>query len=50
MSRSLGVSRMRVVSVAIVSQPSPSTIGSTAFPFKPIDLKMRLTITASRGR
>ena len=49
-SRSLGVSRIRVVSVAIVSQPSPSTIGSTALPFRPIDLKMRLTITARRGR
>ena len=48
--RSLGVSRIRVVIVAIVSQPRPSTIGSTALPFNPIFLKTRSTMTASRGR
>jgi hypothetical protein len=34
-SRSFGVPRILVVIVAIVSQPSPSTIGSTAFPLSP---------------
>ena len=48
--RSFRVSRIRVVSVAMVSQPSPSTIGSTALPFRPIAWKGRLAITASRGR
>jgi hypothetical protein len=48
--RSLRVGRMRVVSVAIVSQPRPSTIGSTALPFRPIRRNTRSVITASRGR
>ena len=34
--RSRRVSKMRVVTVAIVTQPSPSTIGRTALPFNPI--------------
>ena len=37
--RSLGVSRIRVVSVAMVSQPRPSTIGRTALPLSPIVLE-----------
>ena len=41
---------MRAVSVAIVSQPKPSTIGRTAFPLRPIERSIRLDITASRGR
>ena len=49
-SRSLRVGRIRVVSVAIVSQPRPSTIGSTALPFSPISRNTRSLITASRGR
>ena len=49
-TRSFFVGRMRVVSVAIVSQPRPSTIGSTALPFRPISRKTRSLITASRGR
>lgn len=44
------VSRIRVVNVAMVSQPSPSTMGNTALPFKPITLNNLLTITASLGR
>jgi len=50
MVRSLSVSKMRVVIVAIVSHPSPMTIGNTAFPFSPIFLKILLVITASLGR
>ena len=49
-TRSFFVSRTRVVSVAIVSQPRPRTIGNTALPFKPIRRKTRCSITASRGR
>ena len=49
-SRSLRVSRMRVVMVAMVSQPSPRIMGSTALPFRPITLKMRLTRIDMRGR
>ena len=49
MRRSFGVPRMRVVIVAIVSQPRPSTIGSTALPFSPITRKMRSQKIASRG-
>ena len=48
--RSLRVSMMRAVSVAIVSQPRPSTIGRTALPFSPMPRSTRLDMTASRGR
>ena len=44
------VSRMRVVSVAIVSQPRPRTIGSTALPLRPMRRNERFSITARRGR
>ena len=50
MTRSLRVSMIRAVMVAMVSQPSPSTMGSTALPFRPIRLKTLFTITARRGR
>ncbi len=50
MAAALRLSRIRVVSVAIVSQPRPSTIGSTALPFSPMRRKVRSSITASRGR
>ena len=49
-TRSFRVSMIRAVMVAMVSQPRPSTMGSTAFPFSPIHLKTRFTITARRGR
>ena len=49
-TRSLRVSMIRAVMVAMVSQPRPSTIGSTALPFSPMARKARLTITARRGR
>ena len=49
-ARSLRVGRSRVVSVAIVSQPRPRIIGRTALPFSPMTRKMRLTMTARRGR
>ena len=49
-TRSLRVSMIRAVMVAMVSQPRPSTMGRTALPFSPIHLKTRFTITASRGR
>ncbi len=49
-SRSFFVSRMRVVRVAIVSQPSPRMRGRTALPLQPIFLKTLSTITASLGR
>ena len=49
-TRSFRVSMIRAVMVAMVSQPRPSTIGSTALPFSPIRLKTLFTITASRGR
>ena len=49
-SRSRRVARMRVVSVAIVTQPRPSTIGSTARPFMPIAAKPRLASTDSRAK
>ncbi len=48
-SRSFGVPRIRVVIVAIVSQPRPSTMGRTAFPFSPITRKMRSAKIASLG-
>ena len=48
-SRSFGVARIRVVIVAIVSQPRPSTIGRTALPFSPIARKMRSLKMARRG-
>ena len=48
-SRSFGVPRIRVVIVAIVSQPRPSTIGSTALPFRPIARNRRSLKIASRG-
>ncbi len=48
-SRSFGVPRMRVVIVAIVSHPRPSTIGSTAFPFRPMVRKIRSLKMARRG-
>ncbi len=48
--RSLRVSMMRAVRVAIVSQPSPSTIGSTALPLSPMERSRRLLMTARRGR
>ena len=50
MTRSLRVSMIRAVIVAMVSQPSPSTMGRTALPFSPIRLKTLFTITARRGR
>src|SRR3989338_6756411 len=50
MIRSRRLSRMRVVMVAIVSQPSPSTRGRTALPFKPTNRQKRLAITASLGK
>ena len=49
MSRSFGVPRMRVVIVAIVSQPSPSTIGRTALPLSPIERNSRSLKIARRG-
>src|SRR3972149_3791206 len=49
-TRSFRVSRIRVVSVAMVSHPSPRIMGSTAFPLQPIFLKIRSTMTARRGR
>ena len=49
-TRSLRVARMRVVMVAMVSQPRPSTMGSTALPLRPMSLNTRLRTTASRGR
>ena len=48
--RSRGVVKIRVVSVAIVTQPKPKTIGKTARPFKPIAEKTRLVITDKRGK
>ncbi len=48
--RSLRVSMMRAVSVAIVSHPRPSTIGSTALPLSPMPRRIRLDMTARRGR
>ena len=48
--RSLRVSRMRVVIVAMVAQPSPRSIGSTAFPFSPMIRKTRFTMIARRGK
>ena len=48
-NRSFGVPRILVVIVAMVSQPRPSTIGSTAFPFSPITRKMRSQKIARRG-
>ena len=50
MKRSLRLSRMRAVIVAIVSQPRPSTIGRIALPLRPISRKRRLDMIASRGR
>ena len=50
MTRSFRVSMMRAVIVAIVSQPSPSTIGRTALPFSPIRLNTLFSMTARRGR
>ena len=44
------VSSTRVVSVAMVSQPRPRTIGRTALPFRPMRRKIRCSITARRGR
>ncbi len=49
MRRSFGVARILVVMVAIVSQPRPSTIGSTALPFRPMARKIRSLKIASRG-
>ena len=48
--RSLRVSRIRVVRVAMVSQPRPSTMGRTALPLSPMRRKSPSTMTASRGR
>ena len=50
MIRSFFVSRTRVVRVAIVSHPSPSTMGSTALPLSPMARNARFIITAKRGR
>ena len=36
--------------VAMVSQPSPSIMGSTALPFSPITRKTRFTMMAMRGK
>ncbi len=47
---SLRVSRIRVVMVAMVSHPRPRIMGNMALPFKPMIRKIRLLITASRGR
>ena len=47
MVRSFSVSRIRVVMVAMVSHPSPRTMGKTAFPLSPIFLKIWLVMTAS---
>ena len=44
------VSSTRVVRVAMVTQPSPSTIGSTAFPFSPSRWNNRLLSAANLGR
>jgi len=49
-SRSRGLCRMRVVNVAMVTQPRPSTIGSTARPLRPISENRRLAMTVRRGR
>ena len=49
-TRSFRVSRMRVLIVAMVSQPRPRIIGSTALPLSPIRRKTRLTMIAIRGR
>src|SRR3989304_43861 len=38
------------VKVAMVSHPKPKIIGRTAFPFRPMNLKRRLPITAKRSR
>ena len=48
--RSFLVSRMRVVMVAIVAQPSPRIMGSTALPLRPINRNSRFTMTAIRGK
>ena len=48
-SRSFGVDRILVVIVAMVSQPSLSTIGNTALPLSPIARNMRSVKTARRG-
>jgi len=48
--RSLWVSRILVVMVAIVPQPRPSTIGSTALPLRPIFEKTLFERTAILGR
>ena len=44
------LSNILAVIVAIVSQPSPRTIGSTALPLRPISLNILSTIIASLGR
>ena len=49
-TRSLRVSMIRAVMVAMVSQPRPRTIGRTALPFSPMRLKRVFTTTARRGR
>lgn len=49
-TRSLRVWSTRVVIVAMVTHPSPSTMGSTARPFKPRARKGRFSMAARRGR
>ena len=49
-TRSFRVGRMRVVRVAMVSQPRPRTMGSTALPLRPMTLNTRSVMTARRGR
>lgn len=44
------VSSVRVVTVAMVSQPRPRTIGSPAWPLRPILRIRRWAVTASRAR
>jgi len=43
-------SRVRVVRVAMVTHPNPSTIGRTALPFNPSALNKRLERAARRGK
>jgi hypothetical protein len=41
---------IRVVIVAIVTQPKPRMSGMTALPFKPIAFRLRSTNVARRGK
>ena len=50
MKRSRFEPRMRVVSVPIVTQPSPRIIGMMARPFKPTAVSERSDSAAIRGR